>query len=87
MSTAILRTDTADELTELALLADRHGLQGLLPGLLDRVADRARRAGVTPVLVDILVDVDAAEVVRLRALGRIHRQLVVDRRPPVALVA
>ena len=87
MPTAIQPCETLDDLTRLAMLADRHGLDRLLPGLLDRVVARARLAGVAPVLIEILTDPDAPEVARQRALGRIHRQLAGHGHPTPALGA
>lgn len=65
-------------LDHLAATIDREGLASVGPAALDRLAERARAVGVTPVLIDVLVDRDAPEAARNRAFGRIHRLLARD---------
>lgn len=84
---AISRPGTTEDLARLAMLLDRHGVAGLRSRDLDRVARAAARAGVPTPIVDALLDPSVAEVVRLRAFGRIHAQVAADPRPEVTLAA
>lgn len=59
---------------------------------IDHVQDRvgelaamARTGGVSPVLIDVLTDTQAPDVVRVRALARI--QMALGRRKPTFLAA
>lgn len=79
--------DLGQDLDQLALRIDRHGLAGLRAGDLDRLALTAARAGVPTPVVEALLDPSAPEVVRQRAFGRIYRLVAADPRPAVVLAA
>ncbi len=62
------------EIDRLAWDVERAGLGGH-EAVIDRVVERARPAGVNPVLVDVLADPGAPECARVRALGRVAMYL------------
>ncbi len=62
------------ELDRLAWTLERTGIDGH-ESLIDRVVDRARPAGVTPVLVDVLASPAEPECARIRAFGRVALEL------------
>ena len=67
--------DLLSEFDELTSDAARRGL-GSIPA--SRLVDVARRAQLLlgfDVLIDVVADRSAPEIVRLRALGRLHRRL------------
>ncbi len=70
---------TEPDLSRLAWSLDTHGAAGHHRALL-RVARLARLAGVSTVLVEILADVEAPEIARLRAFGHVAAELA-RRRP------
>jgi hypothetical protein len=84
MDTISPRHHADDDLDGLSRLVDRHGIDGLLPGAIDRLAALARSVGVAEPVVEALLDEGAPDVVRGRAFARIHRDLesATDRRPP-----
>lgn len=63
------------DLDALAATVDRIGIDGVLPAVLDRLAARARTAGVHPDVAALLTDAGAPEVVRRRAFGHVSRRL------------
>jgi len=67
MSASILLPDLAAAVERDGVAAHHRHLR--------QVALDARRAGLSPVLADVLADADAPEVARLRAFGRLAAQL------------
>ena len=72
------------DLEALASQLDRDGVKGHEDELRD-VAASARRAGVTPSLADLVSSANAAEIVRLRAFGKVAAMLAAS--PATTLVA
>ena len=66
---------TSDELAALAATVDRFGIGGVLPAVLDRLASRARAAGVHPQVAALLTDTEAPVVVRNRAFDHVWRRV------------
>jgi len=62
------------EIDRFAWEVERAGLGGH-EAVIDRVVERARPAGVNPVLVDVLADPAAPECARVRAFGRVAMSL------------
>jgi hypothetical protein len=62
------------EIDRLAWSVERTGLDGQ-ETVIDRVVERARPAGVNPVLVDVLADSNEPECARVRAFGRVALEL------------
>ena len=61
-------------LHRLAADIDRRGMVAAEPAIA-ALADRARRAGASPVLVSVLTDPFAPEIARMRAFGMIAGQV------------
>jgi len=62
------------EIDRLAWDVERAGLSGH-EDVIERIVERARPSGVSPVLVGVLADQAAPECARIRAFGRVALQL------------